>query len=375
MPAPSRWVVAAPGQFQVVVQNATDFSPWLQPDDQAAEAVTYTSAPVPAETGGKVINYDSSVLDPPAPADNADLETTTLADELSVGGDAGAGLSVGEMTVSHTAWTIVEGGDPADDDPFQIRHVLHGSRGASGVTVAVSAKDLKWPGDIWLPGGSIPANAIGYEVEQVELAAGFWVPAAEPISAQLEVTLSPSTYFGSVTNAEAFAVLNQQWGEGPVSWGYAPGTSPPLLALNIQRTAPATLAATLDALHARVATFAPYSGAAPSPHTEAVTIADLSASPPYSGLLGFQSTVRNIGGTVSVNNGDTLEVSANATVAGIYVIRPPRIRWIYAEPQTATSTAYRRIYPRDDALGSGSSRNWPRSKSLQSGQRVGGGYL
>jgi hypothetical protein len=52
-------------------------------------------------------------------------------------------------------------------------------------------------------------------------------------------------------------------------------------------------------------------------------------------------------------------------------VRPPQWRWVYAEDVVS----YRRIYPRDDALGAGSNRNWPPSKAAQSSSRTSGGYL
>lgn len=53
-------------------------------------------------------------------------------------------------------------------------------------------------------------------------------------------------------------------------------------------------------------------------------------------------------------------------------LHPPRYRWIYATDDTPT---YRRIFPRDDGLAGGAPRNFPPSKSTQSGNRTSGGYL
>lgn len=54
-----------------------------------------------------------------------------------------------------------------------------------------------------------------------------------------------------------------------------------------------------------------------------------------------------------------------------YTLRPPRYRWIFED----TSEPYRRIFPRDDALGAGSARNYPPPKARASSSRIGGGYL
>lgn len=50
--------------------------------------------------------------------------------------------------------------------------------------------------------------------------------------------------------------------------------------------------------------------------------------------------------------------------------RPPLYRWVYKGSDT-----YRRNYPRDDGLAGGARRNYPPSKSAQSGNRNVGGYL
>jgi len=52
-----------------------------------------------------------------------------------------------------------------------------------------------------------------------------------------------------------------------------------------------------------------------------------------------------------------------------YLVRPPRYRWVYE------SDPYRRIFPRDDALGAGSNRTFPPSKAIQSSNRTSGSYL
>ena len=53
-----------------------------------------------------------------------------------------------------------------------------------------------------------------------------------------------------------------------------------------------------------------------------------------------------------------------------WTLRPPVYRWIYDD-----SEPYRRIFPRDDALGAGSARNYPRPKGRSSSNRTSGGYL
>lgn len=54
------------------------------------------------------------------------------------------------------------------------------------------------------------------------------------------------------------------------------------------------------------------------------------------------------------------------------VVRPPRYRWVYA---TEPAESYRRIFPRDDALGAGAARTFPRPRSAQGSNRTSGGYL
>lgn len=63
------------------------------------------------------------------------------------------------------------------------------------------------------------------------------------------------------------------------------------------------------------------------------------------------------------------------TVSGVVIrwtYRPPGFRWVMAEPDEPVT--YRRVFPRDDTLGAGGRRNYPRPRSLQSGNRT-SGYL
>lgn len=60
----------------------------------------------------------------------------------------------------------------------------------------------------------------------------------------------------------------------------------------------------------------------------------------------------------------------------VYLVRPPRRRWsVRTYVEAVFSTPYRRNFPRDDGLAGGARRNYPPSKSVQSGNRNVGGYL
>lgn len=53
----------------------------------------------------------------------------------------------------------------------------------------------------------------------------------------------------------------------------------------------------------------------------------------------------------------------------------PRWRQVFFDGPPDTPDAYRRIFPRDDGLGAGGRRSYPRSKARQSSNRISGGYL
>lgn len=64
-------------------------------------------------------------------------------------------------------------------------------------------------------------------------------------------------------------------------------------------------------------------------------------------------------------------LSSNSTIT--YMLRPPLIRWVYANDTVSSEVAPLRLFPRDDGLAVGTPKAWPRGRSGQaSGRRVGG---
>lgn len=375
MPAPSRYLVPLPGHESDVLDSA-HLGSWFQPEDQTADAaVDFGTTPdtgVPADQEGAILGGETTVEDPPAP-DEPPGEITEFARDLT---DATGGWSpvdeAGLWTMMHSTWSS-KSGNPSgtDDDPFYLSHTLEGTRAAIGTTVAASPQDLTWRA-AWMP--DPPASAIGVEVEQVELAPGFWAPVADPLSAVFTITLAPSTYLGTISGLVASAVLNTEWGAGDLAWGYAPATDPPLLDFTVHQRAPVTLVSADNGELGSVYTVVPSEGTLDPPFVDTITVDDFSYAPPHTGLVGFHSQVgkypfESAAPTPVLDDGVAIEVRPGADITGVYTIRPPRIRWIYAV------APYRRLTQRGDGLAGGARRIHPRPKSIQGSNRRGGGFL
>ena len=370
MPAPSRYVIDRPGIPGDAI-DATDLGSWFQPGDQEADAV----AGIPMTPGGHDPDVDgvweggeTTAEDPPAPAEPP-AEILLFAKLITEETGGSAEVSAATWTMTHTTWNT-KSGNPSgeDDDPFYLSHTLEGGRGGSGVTIAPYPHQMYWH-DGWRP--DWPDGAIGYEVEQVELAPDFWVPVADPVSAEFTITLTPSTHFGQVTNLYARAVVNSDWGSGPVEWSF----SGPLLDMSVDQTAPMTITSADNAEFGTVLTEVAFEGVLDPPHVGTITVSDFSHAPPHSGLVGFHAQVGKHPEAVTaepapnLENGVAIMVSANADVVGVYTIRPPRIRWIYGRPP------YRRLTQRADGRAGGARRIHPRPKSVQGSNRRGAGSI
>lgn len=371
MPAPVRYVVTRPGASGAY--DSPYVSSWIQPADQEAPATLSTQAipdtGVPALVETVALGGATYIDDGPAP-DEPPGEITAFAQLITDTTSGGPADGPGAFWyIRHDTWHVV-GGNPngTDDDPAQLGHNLEGSRGASGVTVAVSAQEIEWK-DAWRP-PSWPDSAIGYEVDQVELNTGFWAAVAEPLSVDLEVTLDPHTDFGQVTGLLAVAALNSQWGAGPVEWAYA-GL---VLDRTVHQLAPNAPVVADDFEFGFTSVEVPLEGELDAPHVATFALDDFSYAPPYTGALGFHSQVGKLPGGEAdpvpvLEDGVRLEVTANASIDGTYVIRPPRFRWIYAR------APYRRITDRGDSLAGGALRVGGRTKTIQGSNRRGPGAI
>lgn len=357
MPAPSRYVVTRPGAVSDPSASMS-LSDWIQPTEQTADTgeLVYAEAPtdtLPATAGGVDVVADEPTPMELYPVDLFELATALLSPFEGIPAHAGT-----TVQLEHEGWTRVSGTIEGDDDPFYFEHTLRGFRGGARRTPCVRLADTVWR-DAWRP--EWPPEAVGYEVEQVEVASSVWGAFAEPTRLDMAVSVQPSVYHGiHGSGLVVQAALNDNWGGGPLTFDVSGG-------LVSDGTPPGI---TADFVHGQILHPVQESGVLLTPEVYEFTITDFAV--PYTGLVGLQYAVTAFpGATVEVYVGDNgfIEINPGVTYSGVYTIRPPRIRWIYDVPPI------RQTSHRDDHLAGGAYQTWPAPTSDQMSNTTFGGYL
>jgi len=369
MPAPFRWVIDLPGSPGVYAIDSTDIGDWIQPADQGGVriyTVPFDEDMVPIDSMS--VNMSEEVPDPPTPPDLYPNDFFVMATSLH-GGFAGLPLGGAASFMRHKTWHILSGTLDGDDDPFYYSHINEGTRRGQGRPIGAHLVDTFWRED-WLP--APPAGAIGYEVEQVEVAAGSWGswgPWADPVRLDLQVSIAPTVRFGTHLGGIVIRVqINDIDGTNTIRFeptGLESSGSPTNFMPDSAGPSVVNYAELVHLVHDR--------GPTEEPSLYDVVIEDFTI--PYTGLVGAwwapvkfdESTDVQV--LVDGAPDDAIEIIAGVNFTGTYTIRPPRIRWIYAR------TPFRRTYPRDDALAGGAQRTWPPSKAYQSLRRTSGGIF
>lgn len=203
-----------------------------------------------------------------------------------------------------------------------------------------------------------PADAIGFEVEGVEVEGGLSF-VAEPVSARVSLDYE-MVLVGGWVGQTLVAFSNQR---PPVTVGRSGDFLTydidwPSFDYSVTKVQDTTLGHDMKAFGVGEET----SGSG------VVEITDFSGAPPYSGMFGMSQSAIN---HEWFSGPDETQMSAGhrVTASVVYTVRPPRIRWIYGDP-----APYRRAYP-NDAIAEGGRRSFPPSKATQSSRRISGGYL
>ena len=371
MPAPYRYVITKPGgPYGIDPEDSTDLGSWFQPDDQPDVRISTVIFDDAIDTlDPKAENNSGLAQDEPTPVDLYPADFYQMATTLH-GGFAGLPIGDASSLMKHQTWHM-QSGTLGDDDPFYFAHTNEGTRTGNGRPVAAHLADTF---DCWTP-SSWPADAIGYEVDMVEVEPGVWGPWADPVRLDLQVTIEPSVYFGThwggifvrvqVTNADGtndirFALTGLESDGSPLNAipdNAAPGV--------------VTYAELLHLVHDRGPSEVGVPGKEPSVHD--VVIEDFSI--PYTGLVGawwgpsLFDEFSDVTVTVDGAPDWAIEVNSNVTLAGSYTVRPPRIRWIYGR------APYRRLTQRADGRAGGARRIHPRPKTIQGSNRRGAGSI
>jgi hypothetical protein len=263
-------------------------------------------------------------------------------------------------------------GLPTEFDPTRYFDSEKVNKGFNGELFYLMESSLDWDGD-WLaavPGGW-PEDATGFELEE---------PRGQVVAASVTVKGETRLLGGSMGPLELVVAVTQRWlTEGRQELAYAFEGKSAAGGLE-EITAPVPYTVGLDEYAFEEVDL-----------TTTVTGIEYASDPVGPGLIAPISLWYSIrkpidapefglhleDGYVS-GSASASYVSANVPNPVVYMVKPPRIRWVYeATPVTPPPppVSYRRTYPRDDGLANGSPRTFPAPRSVQGSNRTFGGYL
>jgi hypothetical protein len=383
MPAPYRELYVKPvlGNTYAAVAASTEFSEWVQVPDRTAAGWSVAwdiEFDHPDYEPGELVTNGSSETQADGPAPTCDYPedingtATGLADPFG-----GIDTVGGVFRVTHSFWSLVSGThvDPItgeiDDDPFYYAHATTGSKGGDALVKAADPDETKWSDD-WRP--AYPPGAIGYEVELPEVAPGQYYPLSELVEAHVNAVIAPSVPIGQhLGGLVTRLVVNEHVGLAPwrldaLTGGHLQWASP--------EQAPQEIVNETTYLEAEVGV--PSTGVLAPPEVRSATWPVPEGRRYDGGFAAYYAiTMPVLAESVNVLAHDEgsgrMEAATGVDLDDVtYTIRPPRIRWIYAEPQRLP---YRRVTRRRDGLAGGARRTGGRVKTIQGSNRRGAGAI
>lgn len=336
--------------------TSTSFSDWIQVDDQQLAPRTSWQTSVEYDLQGWEMTEKTSMDDHaewtiPEILGFVNGAVNTLDADLPWNFNptivlGGSGLAaVGGVGFAYEDHII--GPVPGDDDPAGESAVM-----AAGWRPYFRQQQCPQTGfsTAWRP--DWPADAIGYEVEGVDLSGGTSF-ISEPVSVVVSLAYdydAAGSWVGTthvVFNNEGPAVTVGRSGDFlTYSYDWAG------FDLGRHTFTDVSLGSDLQGFE---------DGASE------VEIVGFGDAPPYSGLFGMAQGAFDVE-YLTGPEATALYAHHAITATATYTVRPPRIRWIYGAPP-----AYRRTYP-NDAITEGARRTYPPTKAIQGGRRTAGAY-